>query len=69
MKVEIYENKIWDWNIQDSIHSINSDRKSMFEAYTNQGTQILIPYVISHAPLLGVLDDFLTVLGEKPPEH
>ena len=32
----------------------------MFEAYANQGTQIMIPYVASKALLLGVLDDFLT---------
>ena len=54
MKDEIYETKHWDWNIQDSIYNINSDTKNMFEAYSNQGTQIMIPYVVRHAPLLGV---------------
>ena len=34
MKVEIYETKIWDWNIQDSISKFISDRENMSETYS-----------------------------------
>ena len=31
----------------------------MFEVYSKAGTQIIVPHVVPHAPLFGVLVDFL----------